>query len=465
MEALPDEALEADPLHHEIPFATVEVAGPEAVAVSRVPPIPPPYPRYDLGRRYTRPGIITAIGVSSIVVAAICMLGGGVMILVNLVVSSVSRFPTPAIAAPVVVTPPAPGPAELVGANGTTAADRATIIEGLGRVQLLTALERDQLDELLAEEGKTVLPLGADFTPEQVVANVTRSGHLSTGGAAGSEYFVLGTGRLEVGEDRAIFFPPNGQPSVRSNAISIPAGPSGVLTPDQIRSVIRAINRQNGSRIKSAQVSAIIQILQGPGQQLVAAANDGSDPATQITSVTTDRDDGSLKVATAHAGTTSDITVTAAGQVTSSSTMSTTLNGSATSTSVTSFGGSGSTRPGFDKSTSQWAMFLTGLQLALAVYLLICGIFMLREGGHLGRRMHLIYLGLKLPVGIAAAVVSYQLWAGFEASNASNGAPPSLPIGFMLPAAIGLIYPVVLLPVLLASRGVRDYFSAARYAA
>jgi hypothetical protein len=438
----------------------------EPADVDPVPvvPIPPPmaasYESYpELVRGNARPGMISAIGVTSLVVASISLLGGFIMLMINMVFSSMARvMPSPVPSVPAMI---APGPAELLGPNGTAAADRALIVDGLGQVRPLRELQKQQFDELLAEEGKSILPLsGPGITPEQVIANVTRSGHLSGGGEA-TDYFVLGDGRLELTDDRAVFFPNNGQPSIRAKAIDIPAGSGGVLQPDQIRSAIRAIDRTNGANIKSAQARALVKTLEGPGQQLVAPTSDGSDPANEITAASTDPADGSLTLTTHHGTTDSSITMDRFGAITSSSTTSATTT--SYSMSVTSTAGTfRPARPSFNRNASQWLSFLSVLQLTLAVYLLICGIFMLRHGSFVGRRMHWIYVGFKLPIAIATAAVAWWLWNGFftqAASNPTSGTTAAMPFWFVLPPAIGMIYPVVLLFVLGMNKGVKAYFS------
>jgi hypothetical protein len=153
-------------------------------------------------------------------------------------------------------------------------------------------------------------------------------------------------------------------------------------------------------------------------------------------------------LSTHHGTTDSTVTLDASGSITSTSTAS----------QATSIGFRG-TLPSFDRHASQWMSFLSAIQLAVAVYLLICGIFMLRQDSSLGRRMHWIYIVVKLPVAIAACGVAWWLWHGFlisqSVSNPSSGSAPEKALWFVLPAAIGMIYPVVLLMVLLMNSGAR----------
>jgi hypothetical protein len=422
---------------------------PAPLTVAPLPVVPLPGD-FHSGYSVARPGVISTIGVSSIVIAAISLMGGVVVMLISLTVSSLAAIPVTATAAPV-VTPVAA--TELLDADGMPAAARAIVVDGLARVRDLSEAQRRQLDELLAEAGKNILPIAGGTAQEQIAANVSRSGHLTTNGAD-TDYFVLGNGRLELTDDRAVFFPSDGQPIIRANAINVPANPASTLQPDQIRSVIRAINRINGSRIKSAQVTAIIAALQNPGEQLITTTTDGSDPANEVVSASTDAD-SNLTLSTHHAATDTTAVLDVNGQMTS------TFSGSVSTT------GFMNSPPRFNRNAVGWTILLNCGQLGLAIYLLICGIFTLRSSSFVGRRMHWIYVGIKLPIAIAAGVVTYGLWSDFFTSLSAAkpaGVSPMGAIWFTLPAVLGLIYPVALI-VLLNLRGVRGYYSAARYAA
>jgi hypothetical protein len=273
---------------------------------------------------------------------------------------------------------------------------------------------------------------------------------LAYAGTAGSDEFVFGDGRMEVSEDRAVFFPTDGEPPLRSKAIQLPVNPFGSsamgLQPQQIRSIVRVINMLNGSNIKSAQVTALVQTFQSPGQQIILPTTDGSDPAWEIDTVTTDAA-GTLNLG-CHYGTIY-------------TTIYCDANGTLGHGTHSNLGGP-RVMPKVDVHAATAALLLTVGQFLLAIYLLIAGIFTLRLSPH-GAKLHWIYVGLKLPMGIATAVTSAWMWSGFMSSMpATPGQTPAAQLagGMMVgvgPVAIGCIYPIVLIFVLLSGSARRFY--------
>jgi hypothetical protein len=106
------------------------------------------------------------------------------------------------------------------------------------------------------------------------------------------------------------------------------------------------------------------------------------------------------------------------------------------------------------------------LGLGLAVLLLVAGILILRDSRH-AVRMHWWYVGLKIPLVIAATLAAVWMWQGLMRSML-GAMPPSAPaapfqswmmhISTLIGAVMALAYPVALM-FLLRSRTVRDYFS------
>jgi hypothetical protein len=415
-------------------------------------PVEPIYPQP--AARSGRPGVIGFIGVTSIVVASLAILAGvcfGLMD-VGLMMASISAKQAAMTPAPVPtanIVAPGGGP-ERLPANGLPVAARRNMADGLSRLTALSPKQLLQLDELLAEEGTSIAPTAATFTPSQLAATVAKNGHLAFNGNSGSDYFVLGQGRLEISDDRAVFFPTDGSPALRSNAIQLPvyAVSPHRLGPDQIRSIIRTINEMNGTKIKSAQLQALIQTFQNPGQQIVVPTTDGSDPAWEITSATTDAS-GSLSVSTTHGNTYSSISCDASGN----------LGQSSVSTNSPFMNGNG---PAINTTAAATALVLTVLQLLLAMFLLISGIVTLRLGPR-GRMLHWIYVVLKIPLAAGTAAASAWMWGSLMNSipNPNNATPPgvamSMAIGMgALPAVIGGVYAIVLF-FLLLGKTVRTY--------
>jgi hypothetical protein len=412
-----------------------------------------------------RPGAITFIAVTSIVIASLGILASAGFAFMDfgiLMASSAAKsMPTPATPAAVsassVITG---GTTERLPFSGLAYSDRQTFEMGIQRVRVLSPEQLDQLDELLAQSGKTVNGDGPVLLPDQLAGSVTSSGHHAFGDTPGSDYFVLGNGRLELSSDRAVFFPTGGLPSIYSNAIVLPTPAYGVtpksLQPYQIRSIVRTVNDLNGGKIKSAQAKTFVTTLQSPGEDLILPTTDGTDPAYEITSVSTDSD-GTLTVACKHGAVSSIFSCDASGVDTSPI--------SVTDTATTSTG------PIVDKTAGLTALSLTVAQIIPAIFLLITGILTLRYSPR-GRLLHWIYVAMKLPLAIACAAVSFWMWSsaihsamptsGPGAPTAQAAATGSAMVGVMLgiaPDLLGCIWPIVLI-FMLMSKNVRLYYAA-----
>jgi len=114
---------------------------------------------------------------------------------------------------------------------------------------------------------------------------------------------------------------------------------------------------------------------------------------------------------------------------------------------------------------------ITGvLSCGLAIYLLVIGIMVMRDS-LAGRKLHWIYVGLKIPLVIASAIATAVMWNSFGnaiAANATPGAPPPpafmgsfMAIGAIFGSLLGLAYPVGLIFVLM-SRTAKAYYSPER---
>jgi hypothetical protein len=189
-------------------------------------PAPPP-------QRRGRPGIITAIGIMSIIVACIALMA-------NLIITFMSFGMLVGSRTPRMLTPPMPPPALNSGAaapNGATAivggiqidpsesedgvhdeSLRLLVISGMVRARQLDEGRTKQLDLLLMVAGRSIFPFISPATaPQTIRANVSDSGRLpsASAGKKGPDYFIVGTGRVEVYDTHAIFRP-DGSPNVVS---------------------------------------------------------------------------------------------------------------------------------------------------------------------------------------------------------------------------------------------------------
>ena len=208
---------------------------PIPVAPLQWPAAPPP--------RRGRPGIITAIGVVSIIVASLGMVA-------NLVITFTAFAMLIASRGPKAFAPPMPPPpANIAAPNGATAVVggvqidptqsedgvhdenlRPMIIAGMTRARSLDQGRRKQLDLLLMVAGRSIFPfISPTTTPQTIRANVSDSGRLpsASAGKTGPDYFIVGTGRVEVYDTHAIFRP-DGSP----NVVSVTAPTDDASSPD-----------------------------------------------------------------------------------------------------------------------------------------------------------------------------------------------------------------------------------------
>ena len=224
---------------------------------------PPPVPLRALPLEYVhvqsarRPGLVTAIGVMSIIVASLSLIMNLSTSLQSVGMMFVSRIPS---TGPGTVTTTA-GPGGVFVATGTVTvapatgsggapahsgdgtnpirgwppAPRAAAVQALREIRPLNEAQRARLDALLAECGGDVFPFDASAaTPAQVKANVSEHGVRRSGTTnAGADYFVTGAGRIEVSSELAAFVPADrsrDEVRVTSQGVVLASGNTTVAT-------------------------------------------------------------------------------------------------------------------------------------------------------------------------------------------------------------------------------------------
>lgn len=403
-----------------------------------------------------RPGVITTIGVLSIVLGSIGILASGFSALGNFALIALAR--TTAVLANN-RTAARPNPimvnrsnwAEDSALNDT---DRDLVLSGLLQVRPLTDIRQKQLRQLLSEHGKPIAPVtGPGLTAQLVAANVSDSGQTRwAGGGTGADFYVVGNGRVEVLDDHATFFPLDGTPPLRSQApASLVVGlvPSATGQAGNLQSVLRRLVSL-GVTPNTAQTRALEGYLKGTSSQNGLFANDGSDPGRQI-AMAQNLGNGSLMISTAHGSMNSTIVLDSAGGITSS-----TFN-------YTAFATAGGNR---NLNIRQSAIFASTimalLSFLLAMFLIISGILMLRSNSK-GARLHWIYVGFKIPLVLISIGMTYWIWSQIMPASPRGGAAINAPflIMFLVSGLFGLAYPVVLV-FLLNGKSVREYYDASR---
>ena len=450
----PPDPYYAPPPMHSVPMAALAYLAPVTVA--------------------GRPGILTAVGVISIVVASFGVLGSlytGVTLLMFNAMASFAPVAMPAPNTPGMTPTTAPAnvsPAAssvVVTERGLESAERAAVAAGLGELRFLSTSRVEQLDALLAEAGKDIFagagkPLTADRIETLVQSHAT--GLSADPSVPGPDTFRTESGRFELYDDRAVFYPNRGDIVRVSTLTTSTAGLNGA----QVERVVAQAQVASGNTMNPSQLAGLRTLLSSPGQQHVSVvtlptAIRGAQPMG----------DGSVMVTFPNGM----AQVGPQGQIQMSSftaadgTMTTTTANAGTFTVGGPFGGGGG-RVRVNGAAMALAGFATLVGTLLAVYLLVSGILVLRDSQR-GRKLHLIYAWLKIPVTILGALAVWWLTTSlFESMMAQSGAAgvaasPAMSMGIGIQQAVmavfGLIYPVALL-IVMQTRGVKDYYNAVR---
>jgi hypothetical protein len=192
----------------------IEQTPPHAPYASYGTPVPPRLP--------SRPGILTALGVVSIVLACLMVVSNCGSIISVMVLTATTR------AMNLVMTSAAAAQAQAardaqnadgagVKPRGLSEQQQAIVVAGLSRVHPLSPSRAKILRKLLAEDGQDMFPMDAShLTPGTVAAGVSQSGQLpGVGNKLGNDYYVIGNGRMELADDHAVFAPTDGGEVVR----------------------------------------------------------------------------------------------------------------------------------------------------------------------------------------------------------------------------------------------------------
>ena len=169
---------------------------------------------------FSRPGILTAVGIFSICLGALSFLvnAGGVfsnaaMLVMSKAPPSLFTMPPMTVTAKTATSPSVSGGIVVTpDEDGLPADKRATIIRVMshGKTQL-TQRQIDSLDALMAQAGQRIFPFaaGGTFNAQAISANITERGDIPRADqtAPVGAYYVVGTGRVEVYENHAVFRP------------------------------------------------------------------------------------------------------------------------------------------------------------------------------------------------------------------------------------------------------------------
>ncbi|HEX4055551.1 MAG TPA: hypothetical protein VHX86_14900 [Tepidisphaeraceae bacterium] len=385
----------------------------------------------------TRPGILTAVGVFSIIVASTALLVDlGSLGFAN----AVSHFAvrrTPAATINSAPPPLTPAHAEYVAPNGLSASQRQIVIAGLSQVRPLSIARQKQVDGLLADAGQQVIGLSPDnLTTDRVVAYVTDVRNFpNASGGPPDDLFILGSGRLQVSDENAVFFAQNSPSGIRSHGGSFTDSSGTHLASEQIAAVVDRVQSLcgQGQAMNSAQINALQSELELPSQTLITPSASVAEAAAQVQSVRA-LGDGTIAVTTGN--------------------------------SSMSFGPRGRMVPGViaisqtiwtppmvAKRDATLLVLDTFLSFVAAGFLLACGVMVLRNSP-ISRWMHLGYAIGKIPLVALSCFAIYQVAMALNAR--SPDAESTANAWMMIVGMPGIVYPIVLL-IVMNLRSVREF--------
>jgi hypothetical protein len=390
----------------------------------------------------SRPGILTAVGVGSIIIASISLIVDcGGLTFANLVSKlTVGATQSSALnSAPPPLASPAAG-AEYVAADGLSAEQRKIVIAGLVQARAISDVRQRQVDGLLADVGQQVIQLSADnLTTDRVAAYVTEVRSIPSGsGGPPDDLFILGSGRLQVSDESAVFFAGDSPSGIRSHGGSYTDASGTHLASGQVAAVVDRVQSlcAKGQGMNEPQWKSLEAELESPSQSLIAASPSVAEAAAQVQSV----------------------------QAFGDGTIAVTMNGGSMS-----FGPTGQMIPGVMAiSQTKWAPPVVArrdtsllvldavLSLAAAGYLMACGIVLLRNSA-VSRWMMLGYAIGKILLGVLSCYSIYHVALGLSARS-----PDSASTAFawmMIVGVAGFAFPVLLL-IVMNLRSVREFLSA-----
>ena len=382
----------------------------------------------------SRPGILTTLGVLGVILGGLGILINGAVGLGSYFVSTVSQRVQ--VIQSNMTLPTAPIPGQVVSSDGFLPNQRKIIIDALNNARPLTPVRQKQLDDLLADQGRKLITLSDDsITPDRLATFISDVKEMPNPDGPPVDVFILGSGRLEISDQTAVFFPNGGMDAVRAGdngpqAVAANVSPGGTaLTQEQIDAVIGQIRQMTNQDPTDAQKQTLQAALQYPSQSLFNNANDTSAIAGEISDAKYGTD-GSLRVTTDMM----KFTITSTGLGTMAPLQTTTI-----------------TSPAFSAAVKPYIIF-AAINGSLAIYLLICGILMLRNLPA-ARTLNLIYAVVKIVVGL--------LWFAIYLSiviPASAGGTTNSVMFFIVGPIVGLVFPIVLL-ISLQTHSVRQYYA------
>ena len=427
---------------------------------------------------YYRPGIISALAITGIVVAALSFITSLFTGCTAVGVTTYARHSTGL--AKTTVTPPLPKPTAqgipaAVGADGLGAADREIVARALrGKLNhRLDAKQELQLEGFLAQHGRQIVD-EQSITNKTVAKLIKQTGQeFATAGNVSPDFFIFKDnplpGRLILKDDAAIFKPDDYSPNLTTHttepvdetaAAPAPTGAfvSNGLDPDQTQAILGRVQSLGNGRVSGPQLNSLSSLLQSP-----VCANWVTDSSTipgvtaQVKSAVV-QSDGSVTITFTMAKLTLDSQGNLVGPMPSAPTVAPT-----TSPTVPTFTMGTIT---VDKSSCTLAIIDAAFSALLAIYLLVVAILALRPAGA-PRKLFIIYALFKLACGIMGIIGFAWMTQSLTASNDPNGFATSMVRSFqgmssaaITLTAIGSLYAIGILMMFALSTTAKDYYKS-----
>jgi hypothetical protein len=411
----------------------------------------------------TRPGIVTGLGVACILVAALSgvasgilgVYGFGTLWFVRMITGYASSSVYGATGAPMpprLHGAPPPGmsaaaPAAPLAPAGIASPEvRREIIRAVDAHHRLASSRQSQLDKLLAEVGLVVgFALRPEGTPLNVRRDLVEAGKTpaTQPGEREMDYLTTRAGRIELSESSASFTSTDGSVGYRTS-VGVPGfgpvGSSWTLAPAEVQQVMTQVQTQSQAQrqqLNPAQLQALQDALQSPAQRLVQPGM----AQMMWTQVTVDPN-GVATITFSNKA----IVIAKQGVVVSVGPAPLPI-----ALQEASLG------------AAALVVFENGMSLALAIFLLVTGILLLRQSS-IAVRLLKLYAWAKLPLAIVGGIGVAQLWGSFSGGmmTTATDSDRALATGWGIGLAIaGLAFPLAIL-AMLAAPGVKQYFSENR---
>lgn len=209
-----------------VPVQPIPQALPYTTPIGALPPMMPiPVQSLTYGTPTARrPGLITAIGIMSIVVGSLTVLSTAVQGVQTLVMfaigqSTAAMTRATANASAAVSAQQIETPIEASDDGLSDDDERETVMTGLTRARMVPPERRRQLDALLLNGGKEIFLLrGPQLTARAIESNVSDSGRTFADDENGADFYIVGQGKIEVYDDHAVFYPSDGGEMISASA-------------------------------------------------------------------------------------------------------------------------------------------------------------------------------------------------------------------------------------------------------